>query len=149
MFLMILNIIVLVFVLMKPEKSNPIHTRSEKSILVVFPFFDTEKYVLNDVLTRWKFEIIRLSSDGDINRRTLESVKNKLNDLKDSKDNLHGICIEFPDEILFQDYFHIIEICNEKEPNIFISGLNHVYAIANFQGGDKTFLDSNELLGFE
>ncbi|WP_300665861.1 hypothetical protein, partial [Fluviicola sp.] len=122
---------------------------SGKSILVVFPFIDGEKYILEAVLARWKFKTIRLSSDGDLNRRTLESVKNKLNDLKDSKDSLHGICIEFPDEILFRDYFHIIEICNEKEPKVFISLSNHVYAIANFQGDDKTSLDSNELLGFE
>lgn len=149
LFLMVLSIILLVFVLVRAEKSNTVEFGNEKSIRVVFPFVDGEKYVLNDVSTRWKFETVCLGSDSERNEIILKRAKSLLNRLKDSKDTLHGICIEFPDEILFQDYFHAIEICNEKEPRVFISGSNYIYAIANFRSSFNKTSDPNELLGFE
>lgn len=126
--------VLLAVILIRGEKPAEIQAEPEQFLAVVFPFHDREQSVLKQLSDQWTWETVELTADPVKNVPNLGAIRKTLNALKTSNDTLHGVRIDFPDELLFRDYLRVLELCSEKEPVIFIPVSNSVFALADHRG---------------
>ncbi|WP_343605268.1 hypothetical protein [Fluviicola sp.] len=113
------------------EKRGESGMDQEKILPVAFLFKDREEQILKHLSEQWSWKSVELTSDPVKNVPVFRTVRKTLNELKASHDSLHGIRIDFPDELVFRDYIKLLEICGEKEPRVFIPVSNTVFALAD------------------
>lgn len=119
------------WIIIGSEKRGESGMDQEKFLPVAFLFREREKQVQHELSDQWSWKSVELTSDPVKNVPVFRTVRKTLNELKVSHDSLHGVRIDFPDELVFRDYIKLLEICGEKEPRVFIPVSNTVFALAD------------------
>ena len=101
----------------------------DRGIKISFPHMCADCTTVEDVKRSRKYKNFILNSDSVNNEKTILAIRETLNKIKSKGDSINGIDVELADNTPYKYYLKTIEICNEKPPRLFLSYLNHIYAL--------------------
>lgn len=101
----------------------------DKGLKVSFPHTCPDCTTVLDVKRSRKYKNFILNSDSVNNEKTILVIRETLHKIKSDGDSINGIDVELADNTPYKFYLKTIEICNENPPRLFLTNLNHIYAL--------------------